>query len=261
MVQDNQSILNYWDKYDIESMYDKNLLNAEIQIIKSQLQPNTKILDAGCGEGEATLAYSNVSGTTIHAADFSDVRLKKAGDRLRGSNNVLLKKVDFLGEYDLNHDYDFVISQRFLINLMEWRLQSKVLLDFMSMLKPDGKLILLEGSQNGVEELNNFRSIWGLEPIKVKWHNLFLDDGVLISFMQQNGFKLTDQKGLGSYFLLTRGIKPNLDKELKWNCEFNRIAATDKIEETLNMGIKFSRLKLWVFKKKGIDKTKSIDNL
>lgn len=256
MIRENQSILNYWDKDDIESMYDKNLLNAEIQIIKGQLQPNTKILDAGCGEGEGTYVYSKIPGVTIHATDFSDVRLKKAGDRLCGSNNVLLKKVDFLEEYNLDHDYDFVISQRFLINLMEWRLQSKVLLDFMHMLKHGGKLILLEGSQNGVDELNNFRSIWGLDPISVKWHNLFFDDDVLVSFMKQNGFKLIDQKGLGSYFLLTRGIKPNLDKELSWDCEFNRIAATEKIEEILNIGLKFSRLKLWVFENTVTNKTK-----
>jgi hypothetical protein len=67
--------------------------------------------------------------------------------------------------------------------------------------------------------------------------------------MQQNGFKLTDQKGLGSYFLLTRGIKPNLDKDLEWNCEFNRVASTKKIGEAMNVGVRFSRLKLWVFQK------------
>jgi SAM-dependent methyltransferase len=254
MEQENKDILSYWEKDNIESMYDKNLLNAEIRIIKANLQPNSKILDAGCGEGEGTYEYSKIPEVIIHAADFSEVRLKKAAGRLIESENVQLKKIDFLSRYSLDDDYDFIISQRFLINLMEWRLQSKVLSDFMQRLKPGGKLILLEGSQIGVDELNCFRALWGLEPISVKWHNLFFDDNVLISFMKQNRFELIDQKGLGSYFLLTRGIKPNIDKELSWNCEFNRISATEKIEEILNVGLKFSRLKLWVFENSGIEK-------
>jgi len=230
-------------------MYDKYLLEAEIQLIKNQLIPNTKILDAGCGEGEGTHEYAKIADSIIHAADFSDVRLKKASQRLRGYDNISLKKVDFLGEYILDNDYDFIISQRFLINLITWDNQSKVLMDLMSRLKIGGKLLLLEGSRSGVEELNNFRSIWGLDPISVKWHNLFFDDDFLLTFMNNNGFKLIDHKGLGSYFLLTRGIKPIIDKKLEWNSEFNKIAATNKIENILDIGLKFSRLKLWVFQK------------
>lgn len=249
MLEENKTVLEYWDKDDVESMYDKNLLEAEIQLIKNQLRPNTKILDAGCGEGEGTLEYAKIFNSTIHAVDFSDVRLKKARERLKGFDNITFKKVDFLEEYNLDNDFDFIISQRFLINLMEWRNQSKVLLDLMSRLKIDGKLLLLEGSLRGVEELNNFRSIIGLDPISVRWHNLFFDDELLLTFMNKNGFKLIDIKGLGSYFFLTRGIKPFFDKKLEWDSEFNKIAATNEMEKTLDLGLKFSRLKLWVFQK------------
>jgi hypothetical protein len=83
----------------------------------------------------------------------------------------------------------------------------------------------------------------------VKWHNLFLDDRVLIEFMQQRGFHLVEEDGLGTYFLLTRGIRPILDKELNWDCEFNRLAAARKMEDLLKFNTQFSRLKLWVFQK------------
>jgi ubiquinone/menaquinone biosynthesis C-methylase UbiE len=249
MPYNQREILKYWNQEHVESMYDKYLLNAEIEIIRRRIPSNVKILDAGCGEGEGTLAYSEIPGVQVHAADFSATRLKKAAARLRGRGNIFLKKVDFLKEASLDSDYDIVISQRFLINFTEWDIQRKILLNLMAMMKSGGKLLMLEGSQQGVDSLNAFRAVWGLGPIPVKWHNLFFDDKELIEFMELNGYELLEEDGLGSYFLLTRGVRPNLDKELNWDCKFNKVASTRQIEDLLNFRTKFSRLKLWVFKK------------
>lgn len=247
MIHKQDQVLAYWNDNTVESMYDKHLLNAEIQLIQRRIPVGAKILDAGCGEGEGTLVYASVPGTVVHAVDFSETRLGKARERLSECKNVTLKQVDFLGTFELANDYDVVVSQRFLINLMEWPLQQKVILDLMSRLKLGGQLLMLEGSRKGVDSLNEFRAALGLEPIPVKWHNLFFDDETLIGFMQQHGFKLVCEDGLGTYFVLTRGIRPALDQTLNWDCEFNRLAAnTDNL---LGLGSRFSRLKLWVFQK------------
>ncbi len=71
--------------------------------------------------------------------------------------------------------------------MQEWDLQKKVLEDLIALLKPGGRLLLLEGSQQGADSLNEFRAAWGLDPIPVKWHNLFLDDVKLVSFMKSQG--------------------------------------------------------------------------
>jgi hypothetical protein len=133
---------------------------------------------------------------------------------------------------------------------MEWSLQQKVILDLTSMLKPNGRLLMLEGSRQGVDSLNEFRAALGLKPIEIKWHNLFFDDQILVDFMRQNGYELTGEGGLGAYFLLTRGIKPTLTETLNWDCEFNRLAAASRTEELLRLGSRFSRLKLWIFQKR-----------
>ena len=185
----------------------------------------------------------------IHAVDFSDTRLKKATERLKKQKNVVLKKVDFLGKYDLDNDYDVIISQRFLINLMEWKLQKKVILDLLNHLKKTGILILLEGSQDGVSELNRFRKFLDLEPIPVKWHNLFFDDAKLKKFISDHKYKLIETDGIGEFFLLTRGIRPYFDKDLNWNSNFNKIAASKEMANYLKFGPKFSRLRLYVFAK------------
>ena len=249
MIHNNKQVLEYWNQQDVESMYDKHLINLEIQLIARYLAPHTKILDAGCGEGEGTAVYAQLPGTTIHGADFSDTRLNKARSRLVNCNNVRLSQVDFLGEYALDKDYDSVVSQRFLINLMEWNLQQKVLLDLMGMLKQGGRLLMLEGSVQGVEELNRFRAQYGLEPIPVKWHNLFFDDSALKSFMSDHGFGLVEEDGLGEFFLLTRGVRPVFDSNLTWDNNFNRIAASQPIRDILRLRTTCSRLKLWVFSK------------
>ena len=245
---DKEKILDYWNEESVQSMYDKHLIDSEIGIIRKYMPINSKVLDAGCGEGEGTLNYSSIEGIKLHAVDFSDTRLQKAAIRLSGCKNVEFKKVDFLDEYILDNDYDAIVSQRFLINLMEWELQQKVILDFMSMLKPGGRLIMLEGSMQGVKELNDLRLCFGLEPIDIKWHNLFFDDCALIDFMNNHSYKLIANEGLGGYFLLTRGIRPYFDKTLNWDCEFNKLAASCQLKGILNFGnTKFSRLKLWVF--------------
>jgi SAM-dependent methyltransferase len=157
--------------------------------------------------------------------------------------------MDLLANHDCGEDYDFIVSQRFLINLPEWSQQQEVLLDLMSRLKPGGKLLMLEGSRQENNALNELRAVFGLEPVLERWHNLFFDDDLLVNFMRENGYPLIEQDGLGSYFLLTRGIRPTLDSTLNWDSEFNRLAALPKIADLLGYKATFSRLKMFVFGK------------
>ncbi len=249
MVHNNNEVLAYWNQENIESMYDKFLINQEIDLIKKFIPVGAKILDAGCGEGEGTLAYASIKGSSVHAADFSDMRINKAKERLGKINNVRINKIDFLGSYELDYNYDVIISQRFLINLMEWDLQKKVIRDLSGRLKVNGLLLLLEGSNNGVERLNNFRALFNLPPIPVKWHNLFFEDTKLEKYLTDLGLGLTAKEGLSEYFLLTRGLRPYFEKELNWDSKFNSISASDELKLLLSLGDKYSRLKLWVAKR------------
>src|SRR3954466_13853129 len=100
--------LAYWNDPTVESMYDKHLLDCEIHLLREQIPDGAKILDAGCGEGEGTAVFASIPGAIVHAADFSETRLQKARERLAGKPNVTCKQVDFLGQYDLDRDYDVV---------------------------------------------------------------------------------------------------------------------------------------------------------
>jgi ubiquinone/menaquinone biosynthesis C-methylase UbiE len=240
------AVLDYWNQDGVESMYDKHLLNAEINLVKSWIPRDAKLLDAGCGEGEGTLEYSRVA-ATVHAADFSVTRLRKAEELLGNAPNVQFRQVDFRQPFTLDSDYDVVVTQRFLINLMEWEQQRRVITRLTGLLKPGGRLLMLEGSQPGVDELNRFRAACGLPPIPIRWHNRFFDDREMEQFIANSGWKLRAVQGMGGYFLLTRGVRPLLDSVLNWDCEFNRIAASPGLGELSAFdSLRFSRLKLWV---------------
>lgn len=244
-----EDVLEFWNRDEVESMYDKHLLNGEIDAIRRRIPEGSRVLDAGCGEGEGTLAYSAVPGVTVHGVDFSETRLRKARERLHSCANVTLAQADLLADEALPGGFDVVISQRFVINVTEWSLQQKLLLRLIGLVNPGGRLLMLEGSRDGVEELNRFRAGLGLPPIDVKWHNLFFDDSALETFMERNGLRLLEKDGLGAYLLLTRGLRPVFDAELNWDCDFNKRAASKEISDLLGLRDRFSRLKLWVFRK------------
>ena len=240
----------HWDDPAVESMYDKYLLRAEIDLIRARIPDGAKVLDAGCGEGEGTLAYASIPRVRIHAADYSRTRLKKARRRLADCLNVALLRVDFLNPIGLEHDYDAIVSQRFLINLLDPEDQQQVLRDLTGRLKPGGRLILLEGSVPGTAALNDVRAQFGLAAIPVQWHNRFLDDEDLVEWMAAHGYPLVDHASLGAYFMLTRAIRPALESgPLAWDCPFNEAAASPEMAATLGPLARFSRLKLWVFGK------------
>jgi SAM-dependent methyltransferase len=250
MINNHVEVLDYWNNDSVESMYDKHLLSAEIRLVTKYIKPNGSLLDAGCGEGETTLEYSKIPGIFVTAADFSSTRLSKADIRLNGASNVRIIKCDFLNPINLRNDcFDTIVSQRFIINLMEWRLQKQVLEFLASRVADGGRLILLEGHQFGVDRLNAIRSIFGLPPIPVKWHNLFIKEDELIAFMGDIGFSLAASAGLGAYFFLTRCVRPYFDSNLNWDAEFNRISSLDGVSDLLGASPDVSRLKLWVFER------------
>jgi len=249
MDEIHNKVLAHWNEDQVESMYDKHLLRAEIEMIKQRIPEGAAVLDVGCGEGEGTLVYASVSGVEIRGIDFSDTRLRKATERLAGHDNVTFQQVNLLEDYTLDAQFDIAITQRCLINLLEWPLQLAALKGLLQWLKPGGRLIMLEGSKPGVDALNKARAAFGMDPIPVRWHNLFFDDAVLVEAMEREGCKLIEEDGLGAYFLLTRGVRPALDTELNWDCAFNERAASPEMARALGLGAKFSRLKLWVFQK------------
>ena len=226
-------------------MYDKTLLKAEINRITKYIKPGGVIGDIGCGEGEGTLAYSKLG--HVFAVDKSETRLAMARKRLEGVGNVTFMQGDVL---DLRNVplCDTVISQRLLINLETQSEQKGALKHLAALLPTGGRLILCEGSRDGVDELNELRMSFNMPEIPVQDFNLFLKDAVVSRYAKQLGLQEVARESFGAYFLFTRGIQPFFTKEFDWNSKFNKYCASEEVQQAFGMD-RFSRIKIWVFDK------------
>ena len=246
MTPDN--IKEYWDNNNVESMYDKNMLEIEIQTILEHLDESDSVIDIGCGEGEGTVHYFNKVKELI-AIDFSDTRLAK----LKANNDKIetmqmdMRKLTF---DKIQKKFSKAITQRSLINLKNFEEQKEVIENIHSILEVGGKYIMVEGFTEGVEAINEIRTDFNLSPIEIKWHNCFFVKNDLLDFMSPY-FKLEYTRDFSLFFFLTRVFNAILKKpEIpKWDDPVNNLAKTME----LNYGNKFikgvSRLELLVFSK------------
>lgn len=223
---------------DLATAPDHFYRTVEIEAIKrvvSNLKHDT-ILDVGCGNGYTTLQLAKeFPDATIVGVDFSPAMIEEAnkvavqnvtfvdGDVLSLSRNVSLDNMKF----------DLVLSTRCLINLANWEEQKIGILEMRKMLKPDGRLVLVENVQEGLDNLNNLRGQFGLDPIKVRWHNKYLPQPSIMKFFSEiNGhlFSAEYVENIGNmYYLASRVIYAKMCKdqgiEPDYNNPINEIAS------------------------------------
>ena len=49
----------------------------------------------------------------------------------------------------------------------------------MRVLKPNGKLLIIEPTIQGLENINKIGRLFGMEDLKIPWHNLYLNEKIL----------------------------------------------------------------------------------
>ena len=111
------------------------------------------MLDVGCGDGEATKAYSQVKNLKTTGIDYSAERLKLARKNYPGIKFIIADLTKKLPP----QKYDYIVSQRFLINLESWAQQKQMIAKLLSCLKPKGKLIFVRGQSTGSQEVRRFQ--------------------------------------------------------------------------------------------------------
>lgn len=195
------------------------------------------ILDVGCGNGFTTKSIAKkFPEASVTGVDFSSKMIEEAkranlapnidyfdGDVLALSRNPNLSGAKF----------DIVVSTRCLINLSNWDEQKIGILEMRKMLKPDGRLILVENTKEGLDNLNFVRKAVGLEPIKTRWHNQYIPEPDLKKFLSDNHGHLFTQEyveNIGNiYYLISRVLYAKMCKdegvEPEYSHKINEIAA------------------------------------
>jgi ubiquinone/menaquinone biosynthesis C-methylase UbiE len=238
-------VKEFWDQQakqhggsDLATAPDHHYRTLEIDTILRVIEgmPHENILDVGCGNGYTTRAIAKkFPEATVTGVDFSGEMVKEAnklatpnaeffeGDVLSLSRNPML----------ITGNYDVVISTRCLINLANWEEQKIGILEMRKLLSKEGKLVLVENVQEGLDNLNAVRTKMGLDPIKVRWHNKYLPQTEIRKFFEDiRGHLLTTEyvENIGNmYYIASRVIYAKLCKdqgiEPDYNNPINQIAS------------------------------------
>jgi ubiquinone/menaquinone biosynthesis C-methylase UbiE len=195
---------------------DFHLRDLEIGYAIQFIRDGDTVLDVGCGPGVALRHYASHRKIAAHGIDYAENMLALAKQRLAETRPDL--KIDFRqgSVLDLpfpSTTFDVVTSHRCLMALLEWGPQQQALLEIYRVLKPGGILVLMEGTQEGLERLNVYRSAFDLSEIAADGRDRLLTrklrEQEFLQFVEPYYEVLRTQR-FGMYYFLTRIVQPLL---------------------------------------------------
>ena len=212
---------NIYDHRDVEETYatsrDHNLRELEIAFIRERLSPGD-ILDIGCGNGYTLLSLAKEIKGNFVGLDFSAEMIRGAGVLAERMKDELKSSPDFrqadIRKLPLNdNSYDYVISERCLQNLPSQEDQWAALAEVHRVLRPGGSYLMVEGTEDGLDRLNELRTQLSLEPIpSVSPDNvsaLKFREAELESHLEPL-FEIVHRQYWGTYYLISRILHPLL---------------------------------------------------
>ncbi len=230
-------IKDYWERsgcgYDTANQVtptsrDPYLAMLEEDNIVSQLRREYNALEIGCGDASHTVKYASYVRSII-GVDVSSSLAKVAKERIESlkvnNANVVTSSMLDLDKLYCAGSYDCIISQRVLINLPTWSLQQEMITKVHRLLAPKGILLLTEGFQDELDNLNDVRERLGLSRIKVVDYNHNMRRTRFERFVSKF-FVTVDTRHYGLYLLLSRTINPlvAIPDEPKHNSDINKAA-------------------------------------
>lgn len=203
-IKFKNAVREYWEDPTTISIIDKNLHQMEIDTVCRYLKSSDEIVDIGCGDGKATVAYARKVKKCV-AYERSNFLRKEAADEVKrsGLKNTIIKDGDILKMKKIPEQPNVLITQRLLINLASWSEQKEAIENIYKMLRPGSLYIMIENTNDAYLALNDMRYQVGLEPVPIHWHNLFFDYNQLMDFLKDK-FQLLDSHNFGLYYFLTR---------------------------------------------------------
>ncbi len=187
---------------------DYQLRELEIDTAAAEMRNGMSILDVGCGLGYAVCQYAHRFKLTAHGIDYAAAMIEGAQQLMLKNFPHLASDVCFLPASVLqlpyrNDSFDVVTSHRCLMALLEIH----------RVLKRGGKLVLMEGTFEGLAKLNETRQSFGLEQIapdgRDRLFTLKFHEPELLAFCEPH-YTLEKIQRFGMYYFLTRVVQPLL---------------------------------------------------
>ncbi len=187
------------DDFVLQQLEERTLLEV--------IPERSRILDVGCGDGGLLwLAHTelNCSGVGV---DFSAKFIERCREKYVGL------PLDFECRSMLDIDqlgltgFDVLVTKRSIINLDSWEQQRATVSKLMDIVKPGGRLLLLESVVEGLERLNALRRRFDLPDMEAPWHNRFLHEDEVGEIAQRPDVVRVETVDFAStYYFLSRVI-------------------------------------------------------
>jgi len=213
---------------------DFNLREVENEYLSRQLRDGVKVLDVGCGNGYSTLSHAARWDAQFTGVDFVSEMVDAAKDlaaqfKLRGQVDFRTGDVTDLDFPD--ESFDFVITQRCLLNLTSREDQWKGMREIARVLKPGGVYLMMEGTLQGLRALNELRVQFDLDPIPeaentYNWFSNKFDEPEMLEVARSLFREHMGIQRFGMYYFISRIVHPLLvsPEAPKFDAPINAVA-------------------------------------
>ncbi|MGK7344878.1 MAG: class I SAM-dependent methyltransferase [Candidatus Nitrospinota bacterium M3_3B_026] len=208
------------------------LKQLELELLLREVPENSRVVDAGCGNGDTLIELAKKRGCSGAGFDFSEgmVALARENAQSKGLTDLL----DFMeGELlvfpeQIGAGFDCAITERSLINLAGEKEQREAFSSIIGLLRPGGVYFMIESSAQGLERINKIRLSLGLEAINPPWHNVFLDEGSVSGWGGSAAELLEVIPFSSTYYFLSRVVYAKLaadeGEELRYDSDINLLS-------------------------------------
>lgn len=252
----NKKVKDFWDDRSglggLAGTDDFILSEIEQDFIVETVPNGARVLDIGCGNAQTLLHLAQENDCYGVGLDFSDQMadlarrsVKESG--LQGKIEIHCHQVPPLpatfGQFDI------VLSQRCLVNLATAEEQRDAIHCIQEVLKPGGLYLMIESSEEGLENTNVLRRSLGLDAIEPPWHNRFFRESEVLTW-QTKTFAVKKMFHISStYHFLSRVIYAALaaerGEELRYDSDINLLST--KLPQDIG---EFGPVKAWIWQRK-----------
>jgi len=247
-------IRNFWNTQADRGLWagSRDLIAKELEIkaIISYITDGMDILDFGCGNGITAMELARRFNSRVSGIDFAEEMIqsaKKLSKDITFKGSVNFQTGDIQNLKFHSHKYDIIYTERMIINLPNWEAQKEAISLILSLLKPGGRYLMCENSQDGLDKINQYRKEILLPEITPPWHNRYIRDDEINNF---NPLDITLEKidyYSSTYYFLSRIINAWLAQQEKkdpdYDSQINRLALSLPSYGDIGQG------RIWIWRK------------
>ena len=256
-MKNKKKIIEYWNSRAVNTNKKLSGSNDELlhkfetkfmsNLIKNKIN---SIFDLGCGNGSFLKDLSKFKKfKKIAGLDISHNMISECKKQNLKNSKFLVSDIEKISDFENLGKFDCVTSKRCLINLLSSKKQFLVINKIAKFLKKGGTYFACESSSIALKNINLFRKKVGLKDIKPPWHNLYINDQILIKQKFKNLKLVKIHNFTSTYYFVSRVVNALVCKEKKVNPKNSDLISTVawKLDQSLEPD--FSQTKVYEFKK------------